>query len=418
MRAHDILLAMRSAGSYISKTKGFLYASTILHEPLVSLYPLLAFILAKSLGAAVLQIVLFTMLKPVASIFSFYWSELVSQNRHTLKTNLLGAGLLARLPFLFSIFTGNVWAIILGSTVYMLFYRAAIPAWMEMLKLNLPGKFKERIFSLSSALGYAEGALIAIAIGSLLDQDILIWRTLFSLAISLGILGVIVQVAMPICEREVGKLKTEVQKLSFKQAMIQPWADGLRLMKTHSDFRRFQWAFMIGGFGLMIIQPVLPIFFAETLNISYRDLMIAYSICKACGFVLSSSLWARALGVISVRKFTSLVLVGFSIYPITIILGQVSIVWIFISYFVYGIAQAGSHLIWHLSGPLFAKEEESSRYSGVNVMMVGVRGTLGPPLGWLCSHHLGPIWVLIISSFLCLFGTVSMICRAPRRVMI
>lgn len=404
---------MRSAHSYIPSTKRFLYGSTILHEPLVSLYPLLSFILAKSLGAVLFQIVLFTMLKPVASIFSFYWSEMVSQNRHTLKTNLLGAGLLARLPFLFAIFTDSIWAIIAGSTVYMLFVRAAIPAWMEMLKLNLPKRVRERVFSISSAMGYTEGALIAIAIGSLLDENLMAWKYLFAGAISLGIIGVIIQVAMPIRGREVKQEMPKSPPLSFKQYLIRPWADVYRLISTRSDFRRFQWAFMVGGFGLMIIQPVLPIFFADTLMISYRDLMIAYSICKAFGFVLSSNLWARAMSRLSTGTFTSLVLVGFAIYPITIAMGVISTSWIFIAYLIYGVAQAGSHLIWHLSGPLFAKEEDSSRYSGVNIMMVGVRGTLGPPLGSLLCYMAGPLITLAISSFLCLSGTLSMFYRAP-----
>ncbi len=399
---------------YIPRTKAFLYSSAALHEPLVSLYPLLAFILAKSLGASVFQIVLFTMLKPVASIFSFYWSEMVSQNRHTLKTNLLGAGLLARLPFFFAIFTGSIWAIIAGSTIYMLFVRAAIPAWMEMLKLNLPKTVRERVFSISSAFGYAEGALLAIGIGSILDNNFEIWRLLFAGALLLGIVGVIVQVCMPIREREIRGEKPKMEKQTLKEALTRPWADCYRLIKTRSDFRRFQWAFMVGGFGLMIIQPVLPIFLAETLNISYRDLMIAYSICKALGFVLSSGLWARAMSRLSTQLFTSLVLIGFAIYPLIIILGQFSTNWIFAAYLVYGVAQAGSHLIWHLSGPLFAKEEESSRFTGVNIMMVGVRGTLGPPLGSLVCFLAGPVVVLAFSSFLCLSGTLSMFSRLPK----
>lgn len=405
---------MATQSSYIPRTKAFLYSSAVLHEPLVSLYPLLAFILAKSLGAALFQIVLFTMLKPVASIFSFYWSEMVSQNRHTLKTNLLGAGLLARLPFLFAIFTDSVWAIIAGSTVYMLFVRAGIPAWMEMLKLNLPKKVRERVFSISSALGYTEGALIAIALGSLLDNNYKIWKYLFAGAIALGIIGVIVQVCMPIREREVNGARQKKPSLSLKESLIRPWADCYRLIKTRADFRRFQWAFMVGGFGLMIIQPVLPIFFADTLHISYRDLMIAYSICKAFGFVLSSGLWARAMSSMSTGMFTSIVLVGFAIYPLTVMLGLFSTSWIFVAYLIYGVAQAGSHLIWHLSGPLFACDEESSRFSGVNIMMVGVRGTLGPPLGSLLCYVTGPLSVLIISSFLCFSGTLSMFFRAPK----
>lgn len=407
---------MASGISYISKTKSFLYGSTLLHEPFNSFFPLLSYILAKDLGASALQIVLFVMLQPVAAIFSFYWSELVSQNRHTLKTNLLGAGLLARLPFLFAIWTGSIWAVIAGSSIYMLFCRAAIPAWMEMLKLNLPRRVRERVFSVSTALGYGEGALIAIALGSLLDHNVNMWRPLFSGAILLGLCGVIIQVCLPIRKKEV-KLHSSLREgRSFREALAQPWRDGYHLMKTRSDFCRFQWAFMFGGFGLMMLKPVLPLFLAEKLHISYCELTFAYSICKALGIVLASNLWGRAMSKISIASFINFVLIGFAVYPLLIFLGIFSIQWIFIAFFVYGIAQAGSHLIWHLSGPIFAHEEDSSRFSGVNIMTVGVRGAVGPPFGGLLCALFGPVVVLMVSSLFCISGTFSMLYRVPQRL--
>ena len=401
---------------YIQKTKWSLYLSSIFHEPFSTLYPLLPFVLLSALGASTLQIVLLTMLKPIASIFSFYWSELLSQKRHTLKVSLLGAGLLGRVPFLAVLFLDNVWLLIGASTLYMLFYRASIPAWMEKLRRNLPAKgIREHYFSVSSALGYGEGVLIAIGIGTLLDHHLGLWKFLFAAGLLLGIIGVIIQVVVP--TRALKSDRDQVVKQdSFREGFVKPWIDCIELMKKRQDFRRFQWAFMIGGFGLMVIQPVIPIFFAKVLQLSYRDLLIAYSICKGLGFVLTSRLWSRAMTRISVGEFTSLVLVGFALFPLFIIMAQYGAIWLYVAYFIYGIAQAGSHLIWHLSGPVFAEVDQSSRYSGVNIVMVGVRGMLGPPLGGLLALTLGPISVLVFSAILCLSGTASMLINTPSRL--
>ena len=142
---------------YACQTRWAIFFSTLLSEPFSSIYPLLPFIFCKNLQASSFQIVLLTMLKPVVSIFSFYWSEKISQNRHSLKKSLLGAGLLARIPFLIALFFDDVWGFILASACYVLFFRAGIPAWIEILKVNLPKSVRERSFSFHSALGYAEG---------------------------------------------------------------------------------------------------------------------------------------------------------------------------------------------------------------------------------------------------------------------
>ncbi|MBS0584757.1 MAG: MFS transporter [Verrucomicrobia bacterium] len=394
---------------YIRKTFWAIIASNLLHEPLASLYPLLPFILLKNLGATALQIVFFTMLKPVSSLFSFYWSEKVSQKKHSLYRNLLGASLLSRVPFLLALCFDNVWLLIMASTIYMIYMRAGIPSWMEILKRNLPSRHLEKYFAIGSAIGYAEGALIAISIGSLLDHHIHLWKILFGIALLLGLIASLIQASLS--SKEEPPEAIESSKESPWEKFKRPWVDCFSLMKNHSNFRKFQWAFMIGGMGLMVIQPVIPIFFAETLKLSYKDLMIAYTICKGLGFVASSPLWSRALGRLPISLFTSLVLVGFALFALSILLATYSYLFIFLAYLFYGVAQAGSHLIWHLSGPLFANENESSRFSGVNIVMVGIRGVLGPPLGGLLCALFGPAIVLILSVILCLSGTGSLFLR-------
>ena len=48
------------------------------------------------------------------------------------------------------------------------------------------------------------------------------------------------------------------------------------------------------------------------------------------------------------------------------------------AYTMFGIMQAGSTLSWHLSGPIFSKEKDSTLFSGVSVAMVGLRGCIFP----------------------------------------
>ena len=66
--------------------------------------------------------------------------------------------------------------------------------------------------------------------------------------------------------------------------------------------------------------------------------------------------------------------------------------------------------MWNMSGPIFAGKEESSQYSGVNVVLVGVRGAVAPPRG-LAGCFVWAVQVLILGG---IFASIaaSDFCRA------
>jgi hypothetical protein len=71
--------------------------------------------------------------------------------------------------------------------------------------------------------------------------------------------------------------------------------------------------------------------------------------------------------------------------------------------------QAGSELSWHLSGPIFARDEESSQFSGVNVLTVGVRGCAIPQLGALFCLFAPAASILLLGAVSCFIGTCWMV---------
>ena len=133
----------------------------------------------------------------------------------------------------------------------------------------------------------------------------------------------------------------------------------------------------------MILQPALPKFFMDVLGLSYTELSIALNLCKGIGFVLTSQIWANGMHKTDILRFSTLVIVLGAVFPLILLFAQIHVLWIYVAYLVYGMMQAGSELSWHLSGPIFAKEGESSQFSGVNVLTVGLRGSVIPQLGAL-----------------------------------
>ncbi len=393
---------MNMKNDFERKTFRGVLLSSVLSEPLFTLYGFTAFILRKHLDATAFQIAFLTMLRPLVSILSFYWSANLSKRRDKLRSNFLGAGFLSRLPFLFLPFINQSWYLIFSVAIYILFYRAGTPAWIEILKLNLPKKKRENVFSWGFSLQYIEGMILAIGVGSLLDQNPSSWKILFFISAILGMLNLYFMSKIPINHNpEISQKKKE----SLKTLLLKPWKNSFYLMKTRRDFSLFQWSFMFCGFGVMLIQPVIPFFLADILKISYIDFAIAFSLCKGLGIVFSSPIWSRLMHKISLAKLSFPVFILFGLQPLLLCLAPFHLMWLYLSYILYGIAQGGSHLIWHFSGPTFSGKEDSSLFSGVNVVMVGIRGAIAPPLGGALSVLVGPISTLLCGSLFCMYSS-------------
>lgn len=392
---------------HFKKTRFALFTSSLLNEPLTLLYVWLPFILRKDLGASAFQIALFMMLRPAMSLISFYWSAAIEKKRGKLRSNLVISGLLARIPFLLCFFVDNVWFLLLAAAIHMLFLKGGLPAWMEILKLNLPSEKRERLFSLSSTLGYIEGILLAFCIGTYLDSGNGTWKLFCLLSSLFGLIAVFVQWRLPI------RNETQRQKNTSDTShpILKPWKHSLELMKARPDFALFQWVFMIGGFGIMLVTAALPLFFVDSLQLSHTNFATARSICMGLGFALTSSYWARALSRFTMPRLTAFICLGFALFPLLLVFASYNLLWLYGAYIVYGITQGGSHIIWHLSGPLFAKNEDSSQYSGVNVCMVGVRGLIAPLAGNTLCCYIGPEKVLILGACICLSGALFALAR-------
>ena len=124
----------------------------------------------------------------------------------------------------------------------------------------------------------------------------------------------------------------------------------------------------------------------------------------AIGVAGSSLLWKKGFSHVPLLKLTSWVLFGFGLFPIALLLASMDLWFLYLAFFIYGVAQAGSHLIWNLSGTFFAADQDSSPYTRVNILMLGLRGAVMPLIGGLLCDLLGPTPVLITGMFLCFYG--------------
>jgi MFS family permease len=369
-------------------------------EPLISLYTLIPFILRKDFGSSMFQVSLFITLRPVLSVFSFYWSAYLKEGKGKLIANLVSASLLAYLPFLLFPWVNNFWFLLFASAMYQLFSRAAVPSLIEVLKRNIPKKPREHAFSLFFILSFFESGLLGLAFGGLLDAHFFDWRMLFFFSSLVGLSSIFF-----FSRLNVPELPGRAEDREVPLSLAHPWKESFRLMRERSDFADFQAAFMIGGSALMLMAPALSSYYVDTLSLSYTNITTARFIFMAIGVAGSSLLWKKGLSHVPLLKLTLWVLIGFGLFPIALLMAQIDLWFLYLAFFIYGVAQAGSHLIWNLSGTFFSLEGNSLPYTRVNILMTGLRGAVMPLIGGLLCDLLGPTPVLVLGVALCLYGS-------------
>lgn len=398
------------------QTKAAVLYTGLLCEPLMQAYMFIPFILRKDLGASVFQLAILSTLKYWPAIFLVYWSSQVNDRKDKLKNNVIWSGIFSRIPFLFFPFITSSWSCIVLAAIYMLFYKAGTPAWLEILRLNLPGKERAPLYAVGAAYAYAIGVLFLPLMGHWMDHDNELWRWVFPIVALVGMFSVPLQTRIPIEDEKL--VKAPIQKISLWKKISQPWIKSYRLLKSRPDFAHFHWGYMLCGSGILITQPVVPILCVDYLKLSYTDFALALSVFKGLGLACASTVWGRVFQKISIFHVTGYVFILVGLFPLFLIFSTTSILWLFLAHLVYGIALAGNHVSWNLAGPSFAGDNDSSPFSTVNVVLLGLRACVAPTIGSILCHFFGPFFVLGLSSFCCLISASRMLQTSSKKILV
>lgn len=389
------------------ETKKAFFWTRLSNVPFWVLFNLLPIILYKDLHASSWAIALMVALKPASALLAGYWGAWVHKRQDRLISNLTWAHLLRYLPFFFLPWIASAWWLICAFGLYMMLSRGTIPAWMELFHLHIDKKAQSKTFAYGAAVDYLSTALLPLGLGWVLDDYPMAWRWLFPLS------ALVALSSLPSLSRLAPQpLSSDIPaSTSWKETLLKPWKTAWDLLLKRADFAQFQCGFLWGGAGLMVLQPVLPIFFVDTLQLSYTEMLMAMSLCKSVGFALASPLWVRLLDHTPLQYTCGITILLAALFPLCLLTATWVPLCIYLAYLLYGVMQAGSELCWHLSGPTFAHGEDSSPYSTTNVLAVGVRGCIAPPLGSALLGISQPFWVLLLGSCFCLFSAKTFLQR-------
>ena len=379
------------------KTRRCLFMALLLQEPLLCLNSMLSLLLLKQLSATPFQIALLTMALPAVSILSFYWSSTLRAHPRWQRSNLILATCLAPFLYCFSIFAFRPTFFIIASCFFMLFWRGGNPALMEILKAKFSEEERGTLYSALYKFGFVAEIVLGPLLGLYMEYKPEWWRALFCCFGLLYACSAFCYSRIPgVWQKSVA---LPITLGSIKEQLIAPWKASWSLLEKKKQFRFFQIGFFLGGFGLMICRPSVDIIIAG-LELSYIQLFICRTVLKAAAILLSARLWAKLLCRRRILYTSWCVLVGFSLFYIFLLSTKSFPEALFLAYFLYGLAQSGSHLVWNLSGTLVAEKESSTPYSSVNVLSVGIRGIIAPLMGALLAKYIGLHPTLVLGGLI------------------
>ncbi|MBK7255878.1 MAG: MFS transporter [Ignavibacteria bacterium] len=379
-------------------------------------------ILKKSLLASDFQVTLLIFLTSSAFLFSIYGPEIINRSNNQ-----------SRMIISMAVFSRFFLIIIplFETPVFFIFCIAAMsyadslikPAWNAVFKHNYTSERRSTLYSYASSLLTITTLLVTTLLGYLLDIDFRLYKILFPVAGLFDIMAYINLAKMI----SIGKLNEHnsdnkfTGKISFalfKDILILPVRNLLRIFRDNKPFYRFEIYFFLYGMAFMIASPAVPIFMVQTLHLDYSSISVARGLVFYTATILFTPVMGRLHGTGNPTRFCGYLFLALILYPLLMLsikyLGvDRNIIspdtLLYITFFFFGIFMSGITISWNLSSIYYAPSMEVANYQAVHITLTGVRGIFAPFIGYMILKLVSIEATFIVSSLFFLFAGAMML---------
>jgi hypothetical protein len=236
------------------------------------------------------------------------------------------------------------------------------PAWNAVFKHNYTRERRSSLYSYASSLYTIVTLLVTTLLGYLLDIDFRLYKILFPVAGLFDIMAYINLAKMI----SIGKLNEHnsdnkfTGKISFglfKDILILPVRNLLRIFRDNKPFSRFEIYFFLYGMAFMIASPAVPIFMVQTLHLDYSSISVARGLVFYTATILFTPIMGRLHGTGNPTRFCGYLFLALILYPLLMLsikyLGvDRNIVspdtLLYITFFFFGVFMSGITISWNL----------------------------------------------------------------------
>lgn len=365
----------------------------------------------KALHAQDWQLMLMTMIWPISNFFSIWWGRVFETSCHKSRYFLL-AGVVGRLTMVYAIWltTMNEYLVLLG----LLFSANSllIPAQNSIFQRNINDQRRAKVYGYTISLGMMISVPVTLLAGRLLDVQESSFRWIL---LGTGLCGFVSCAILAAIRIQEPLVKPECERISWRKSALEPIRRTLQLLRENKQFAAFERSFSIYGMGFIMMQPIIPIYMVDKLQLSYTSNFLAKGILSQMGLLLLSPVIGKLHDSMHPFRFISRAFALLMVFPALFVVSTlwagesvVPVVIVFIAYTIFGIAMAAVNISWNMSSIFFAGKEDASMYQSVHVTLTGVRGLVAPVLGYVLLKLFDITAVFVVAAgFLATASLVS-----------
>ncbi len=355
----------------------------------------------KALHAQDWQLMLMTMIWPISNLFSIWWGRVFEKSCHKQRILLL-AGVIGRLTLVYAIWlsTMNEYLVLLA----LLFSANSIliPAQNSIYQRNVDVSRRAKVFGYTTSVSQLISVAFTFAAGRLLDLDEQSFRWVL---VATGLAGFMHAAFLSFIRIQEPVLKPSCEKINWRETALAPIKRTFKLLKENHQFAAFERSFSIYGMGFIMMQPIIPIYLVDRLQLSYTTNFLAKGILSQMGLLLLSPMIGKIHDRVHPFRFISGSFAMLMFFPLLIVVSSLwqgstvmPTVFVFIAYAVFGVAMAAVNMAWNMGSIFFAGKEDASMYQSVHVTMTGIRGLIAPVLGFTLLRLFGITMVFVVAA--------------------
>ncbi len=383
-------------------------------------YLLFPFVLAKSLQAGGGLVTAAVTMDTAAMLLALSWGHLlvrVGRRRVLFWGGLGGRAILLLAPFAVT----APWFVVILGVVYV-FAALVYPAQNSIFQENFHSSRRGRFFGHGALVQHVTAALTSLVLGMLLDRDPANYRWIYPVV---GVIGFGYPLILATLPRPAGSTRDVRRLLELPRPSLQglaprrllasfvdPVRDALATIHADKPFRWFEGNFMLYGMAFMMLNPVVPLFFTDELNLGYEQISSARVLIASAGVALLGPLMGRWMDRFHPVRLCVLSFGLLALYPLTLafggsLMGLGPAATAYFAFGMYAVAMSGVNVTWNVGSIAFAPEGEGGHYQSVHVAMVGLRGVVGPLTGYAVLRLFGYREVFVIAAGFCVLASVS-----------
>ncbi len=384
-------------------------------------YLLFPFVLAKSLAAPGWLVTVSVVMETTFMLLAVFWGQLMDRGGR--RRWLVWGGVGGRLSLLLAVFTATAGQFLVLIGLAYFFAALVYPAQNGILQANIPAARRGRVFGLGAMVQHFTAAATSLLVGYLLDLDPGLYRLVFPAIGAVGFLYLLILARLPRPEGDTAHDPAGifvVPRLPLGRprwrrlgpALVTPYREAVATFRADRAFFWFESNFMIYGIAYMMLIPVMPLFFTQELNLSYREISSARVLIASVGVASLGPLMGRLMDRIHPVRLCTISFGIITLYPAALAVGAALMpdrpaLVAYVAFAFYSLGMAGITVTWNVGSISFAPPGQGGYYQGIHVAMVGIRGMLGPVLGFALTTWAGYREVFVVAAAVFIAASLS-----------